>query len=347
MSSQTASSSARQQPGILWASIAVSCLIGGIFLGRGTGLEYTYAVFIALSGLIMGSLGLLMIGHMMNEHWLAPIRSIVEAIGLTAPFLFIVAVPLAFDLGELFPWVDSRIDLPAPRAAFLDPTFFLVRGMIYILICTGISFALVRTRHPRRVSAIGLTLLTPVMNFSAYDWVLSRDPEWWSSLFGFAFCISQLLAALAAAILIALVRPAHPSTKRMISLERALLTLSLLALWTWFAQFLIVWLANLPHEIVWYLARSDFTNLALIGIALAAMFIAIVILVPSGVSRYGMIAGSVLVCLQHALYLFWLLQPEWQLSVRDAGLAAGFCLLWAIGVATALRSRPVYREENT
>src|SRR5688572_18868450 len=150
-------------------------------------MEVFYVVFVGLSGLAMGSLAVLMFGHLMNEHWLAPVRGEVEAAALTLPLLALLGIPLAFSLEQLFPWVISRADLPPLRAAFLSPAFYLARSVVYLAICAGLAFWLIRTRHVRRTSAIGLALLTPVMSFAAYDWVLSREPHWWSSLFGFAF----------------------------------------------------------------------------------------------------------------------------------------------------------------
>src|SRR5919112_1675569 len=144
-------------------------------------IEALYIVFVALTGIAMGSLGLV----------------------------------LAFALGDLFPWAGSPVDLPSARARYLSPGFFMTRSAVYLLICTGLAYWVTHTRHLRRASAIGLALLTPVVTFSAYDWVLSREPHWWSSLFGLAFGLGQSLAALAIAILITLLRTEPAAPKRM------------------------------------------------------------------------------------------------------------------------------------
>lgn len=308
-------------------------------------MEALYITFVGLAGIAMGSLAILMIGHIMSEHWLAPIRSEVEAAALTLPLLLVPGLVLAFGLGQVFPWVDGEIELPPLRAAFLSPGFFLLRSILYLAASAGIAFWLVRTRHVRRASGIGLALMTPIMTFSAYDWVLSREPYWWSSLFGLAFAQSQMLAALAGAILITVIGPEHASLKRMKSLERALLTLLLLTLWTWFAQFLIVWLGNLPHEVAWYLHRSDTRNSVLVLVAYAMMAAAIVVLVPSGVSRWAMILGSAFALLYHATHMVWILQPRGEASWLEIAVIVGVAVLWTIAFAVILRSRPSYERE--
>lgn len=312
----------------------------------GTGLQATYMVFVILAGFSMGSLALLMIGHLMNEHWLAPIRSEAEAAALTMPLLFLIGLPLAFGLDQLFPWAEARGDLPPARASFLSPFFYLARSAGYILVGSLIAYRLADTRKPRRVSGIGLALLTPIMTFAAYDWVLSRDPHWWSSLFGFAFALSQVLAALAAAILITLLTPEHAAPKRMVSLERALLTLLLLAVWTWFGQFLIVWLANLPAEAAWYLDRADRPGLVLLAIAIASALVAVAILVPSGVSRRAMIAGSAFVLVQHGAHMLFIFHPDRPPSWFDLALALAGAAIWAGAFALLMRARPTYAGET-
>jgi len=308
-------------------------------------IEALYIVFVALSGIAMGSLIVLMIGHLMNERWLAPVRAEAEAAALTLPLLLLLGLVLAFGLGEIFPWVGNPGDLPSARESYLSPGFFMIRSAIYLLICIGLAHWLTHTRHLRRASAIGLALLTPVMTFSAYDWVLSREPHWWSSLFGLTFGLGQVLAALAGAILITLLKTEPTSPRRMASLERALLTLLLLTAWTWFTQFLIVWLANLPHEVAWYLERSDDGSLTILGISYALMLASIIVLVPSGVSRMAMLAGSALALLHHGSHMIWILQPRGDLSWFALGLILAVAGLW-IGVYGAImRVRPTYAEE--
>jgi hypothetical protein len=307
--------------------------------------EALYIAFIGLSGIAMGSLAVLMIGHVTSEHWLAPVRAEVEAAALTLPLLLLLGVPLAFTLEQIFPWVGERTGLPPLRASFLSPGFFLSRSAFYLSVCAALALWLVRTRNVRRASAIGLALLTPIMSFAAYDWVLSREPHWWSSLFGFAFGLSQVLAALAIAILVTLLRPEPASPARMKSLERALLTLALLTVWTWFAQFVIVWLANLPGGAGWYMRRSDPESLGLLKASYLLMLAAIVVLAPSGVSRAGMIGGSALALLYHGTHMLWILQPEGNPSLFDLGVMLGAAAVWIAVFSAVMRIRPTYAEE--
>ncbi len=334
----------------LAAAAAVGVALLGLWFASGSALEAWYFAFVFAFGLVAGSLGLLMIGHLMSEEWLKPVRAEAEAAALTALLVVAMALPLAFALPDLYPWAgDSAPRLPPGRAAYLSPGFFLARSVFYLAVWTALAVWITRTGHVRRASAIGLALLAPTVTFAANDWVLSREPLWWSGLYGFSFAVSQLLATLAGAILISLLRPEHPSPVRMQSLERALLTLALLALWSWFAPFLIVWLGNLPQEAAWYLARTGPWLWPLLGIALPALVTAVVILAPPGFGRRTMVAGSALLLLHHGAYMLWLLGPAArQGPVTGSDMMVGLALaaVWAAWFAVALRDRPTFEEER-
>jgi hypothetical protein len=326
-------------------ALGLALTVAALWLAPRPAIEAWYLAFVLMSGIVTGSLGLLMIGHLMSEEWLMPIRDEAEAAALTAPLLPIMAVPLGLALDELFPWAaaGAALNLPRLRAAYLSAPFLLVRSILYLSVWCALAFWITRVRDIRRASAIGLALLAPTAIFAANDWVLSRDPLWWSSLFGFSFALSQLLAALSVAILITLLSPEHPGPTRMQSLERALLTLALLVLWAWFAHFLIVWLANLPNEAAWYLRRSG-AWLWAVGVAVPTLLAAVAILVPPGFGRRTMIVGSALLLIHHVAHMLWLTRPsaaDPALSWMDVAVVVGLGAVWAAWFGAALQRRRV------
>jgi hypothetical protein len=326
------------------ATAGVAVVAAGLWTAGSVPVEPWLVAFVLIAGLVTGSLGLLMIGHLMREEWLAPIRSEAEAAALTAPCLFVLAIPLLPALGALYPWAaEAPLPLPPSRAAFLTTPYFVARSALYLAVWSALALWIARARGLRRASAVGLVLLAPTATLAGSDWVLSRDPLWWSGLFGFGFAVSQLLAALAGGILVSLLRPEHPSAMRMRSLERALLTLALLTLWIWFVHFVVVWLANLPDEAAWYLARADELWL-LVGIALPALLAAVVILAPPGFGRGTMIAGSALLLVQHGAHLLWLLDTS--VNLAGALVASGLFMIWAALFARILQTRPTFEAER-
>lgn len=321
--------------------LALAALILGALLAH-LAPDAWYTAFVVLAGLAVGSLGLLMIGHILGEDWLSPVRDELEAASLTAPLLVVLALPLGFSLDALFPWTAQRAEaLPAARQIFLSEGFFLLRSAAYLAIWSVLAIWIVRSDRPRRAGLVGIGILAITVIYAANDWVMSREPAWWSTLFGFAFAVGQLLGALAAAILFTLLSDGGAHPRRLMSLERALLTLALLSLWIWFSQFLIVWLANLPAEAAWYLRRSDDSLALLTYVAGPSLALALVLLLPSGVGRFPMLAGSALLLAYHLAHMLWILHPSAQ-AVTSMGLMAGGAatLLWAAWFVVQVRRRP-------
>lgn len=316
------------------AGLVVSVL--AIVLGSPALAELWLLVFVVLAGFGAASLGLLMIGHLLGETWLEPVRDELEPASWTMPLLAILALPLAFGLDALFPWADQR---PAPgvptlRDVWLTPAFFLIRSAAYIGIWTWLAVAVTRAGSHRGLSAAGLALLAATFSLASVDWVLSREPAWWSSLGAFALSVNQLLAALAAAILVTTARQGHPESEALESLERTLLTFALLSLWVWFSQYLVVWMGNLPEEAAWLLARLGDTGAvtaAVTAAVLGTLVAAIVLLIPSRLRRWRVLSACVLILVHHIGYMVWLFRPvrASALGLGEAALLAGMIAVWA------------------
>jgi hypothetical protein len=262
-----------------------------------------------------------MIGHLLKESWLHPLREELEAGARTMPLTLLLALPLLFGLSDLYPWAQpgfaDQSVLPPYRAQYLQPTWVLARAAVFFIIWIGFALWIARPGTHRRASALGLVLLAATVSLAAIDWSGSRQPQWWSSLFGMAFSVSQLLGALALVSVVDLARPGMLYPDQVRGLAKALLALALVALWLWFSQFLIVWSANLPHEVEWYLVRQNGWDLLTLGVIIPTLVLAMTLLVPRGAGRLRMMIACVLLLLHHLAYMIWLIRP-----------AAGFTLLW-------------------
>ena len=333
---------------LAWAVLAASGLgaaaLGYAFRASDPVMEAWLVAFVGLAGVASGALGLLMLGHLIGGYWLDPVRSELEAAALTLPLVALVGVPLAFALDGLYPWAApgfSGEDLPAPRAAWLETGFVLARAAVYLALWCGLAFLLARPGEHRGLSAAGLAVLAPTATLAAIDWVMSRDPTWWSSLFGFAFASTQLLPALAGAILLDATRSNRPEARQLHSLERALITLALLVLWTWFIQFLIIWMANLPEEAGWYLIRFEAFGW-LPPLVVSALVLGVVLLIPPRVGGVLLVSACLLLLAQHAGHMVWLIRPSpegAELSAADPIVLGGLGLLWVAWAFASLRAR--------
>ncbi|WP_439599244.1 hypothetical protein [Falsiroseomonas sp.] len=308
------------------------------FVGSAAVLEAWLTGFLLWLHLGVGAIGVLALGHLLREEWLAPVRPPLEAAAASLPLLALMALPLLLVPGQLYPWVAEQVGPEhGPRAALLQPWAFRLRSLAYLAVWSLLGWRLARPGPQRRISVLALVLLLPTATLAGFDWVLSRDTSWYASLQGFSMWVAGLAAALAAAILAA---RTHPDSEGLPGLERALLTLGLGVLWLWFTQFIVVWMADLPEEAGWYLRRLGDWRWVQLGIALPALLLAIALAAPPDHGRWRMVAVCWLLLVQHAAHLWWVVRPDaplaqpspWLDLLVTAGLGAAFALWWLAGL---------------
>ena len=264
---------------------------------------------VILAGLSVGSLGLLLLGHLLGRGWVTPMDDELRPAALTLPIVGLLALPLAFE--GFHAWDVSRhLIASQPRlAAWFDRDFILLRSLGYFLLWSVIAWSAARRGGSRGWNAAALFFLLPTVGLAGMDWVLARVPFWWTSLFGFAFAVSQLPAALALAFLANAVQREHVAREHDRSLTSALLTLALLTLWLWFTQYLAAFMGNLPEEAAWYEARLIGGRWIPLALAAGMLGGAIVLLMQRHRGRATVLAASGLILVQHLLHMGWLLRP--------------------------------------
>jgi hypothetical protein len=237
--------------------------------------------FLFCTGLSLGCLALLMLQHMTGGQWGLVTRRIFEAGSRLLWFGGLLFVPVAVFAPRLYLWArpaavqaDAILKFKEP---YLNLTFWVIRAIVYFaawMFCVRmlnqwsvaqdrgeVAVTEADTRRFRAVSAPGLIVYVILMSLGAIDWIMSLEPHWYSTIFGFIVVVGQTLSALAFAVaVLALLQPREP----MSSVLRAghfhdlgKLLLALVMLWAYFSfsQFLIIWAGNLPEEIPYYLTR--------------------------------------------------------------------------------------------
>jgi hypothetical protein len=319
-------------------------------LGPPALLEAWLPAFLTLAGVSVGALGALATGHLLREDWLEPVRAPLEATARTLPLVAMLALPVLAGLEVLYPWAGpAPPPMPAPRGAWLSPWPFRLRMVLFLALWSGLAWLITRPGRPdKRIAALVLALLVPSVTLAAQDWSLSRDPTWWGSLQGIAVWVEGITAALAAAALVALLRGRMPDgeTGAGEALERGLLALGLAAIWLWFTQFIVVWMADLPEEAGWYLRRMEGGwGLLKLGVAVPALLLALALAAPPRHRPWRMVAVCLLLLVSHLAHLWWVVRPDAPV-VRpplwlDAAVLAALGLAWAAAWWAGLRRESV------
>jgi hypothetical protein len=186
-----------------------------------------------------------------------------------------------------------------------------------------------RAARLRGVSALGLILLFLTTTFAAVDWGMSLAPHWFSTIYGVLFIVGAALSALSFTIVLlarlSAEEPFQSALQPVTVHDLGKLLLAFTMLWAYFnvSQFIIIWSANLPEEITWYLVRT--TNgwrMVTIGLVIVHFVLPFVILLSRTVKRrpgaLATVAAALL--LARVVDVYWMIVPAFH--------EGGFALCW-------------------
>ena len=332
--------------------------------------------FLFCMGLSMGSLALLMMQHMTGGQWGLVSRRVCEAATRNLPFVALMFVPVLLGMPRLYEWArpgaaatDHVIQMKAP---YLNVPFFVGRAILFFAVWAAGSWLLnawsagqdrgVVAVHPsdtrrfRTISAPGLLIYVVTMTFASVDWIMSLDPHWYSTIFGFILVAGQGLASLALviAVLAALshVEPlATYLNPRLHFLDLGKLLLAFVMLWTYFSfsQLLIIWAGNLPEEITFFYTRfrGGWEYISLI-ILLGHFMLPFMLLLSRDLKRRPHLLAQVAigVLFMRVVDLIWLVEPMFPhqgfpIHWMDIALPVGLTGVWTFLFARNLGSRPL------
>ncbi|HJL17593.1 MAG TPA: hypothetical protein RMH99_18155 [Sandaracinaceae bacterium LLY-WYZ-13_1] len=355
------------------ASLALA--LGGIALvAVEAAADPTRAAFASLSALSFGiatgwgALLVLMTGLASRASWVAVYRRPLEAMVASLPVLSLgVALLLAF-APRLYPWMEGGPAL-APHARHAieatDPwharPWLYARSALYLgvpLVLGELTIRLSRrvTRDGdarldgvrSRLAVGGLVALVALGSFAAFDWVMALEPAWVSTIYGLIWLASGYVTALAILVLaVAAIRRAGGLRDLPRDAVHRLGKLLFAATCVWaylaFSQYLLMYLADLPSEVRWYLRRQagawGWVGLGLIvgGFALPSLA-----LLPVAVKRRltALAPLAALVVLAHAVEHAWLVLPARpEVGLPWATLAAFAAVGGAASATASIRAR--------
>jgi hypothetical protein len=322
-------------------------------------------------GISLGGLAIVMLHHLTGGAWGFLIRRPLESASRVLPVMALLFLPLTFGLTHLYVWARPEAVAGDPilqhKEPYLNVPFFLGRAVLYFAAWTFLAYFLNKwsldqerpdvLQAPRRfrlLAAPGLLIYGLTVTFASFDWLMSLDPHWFSAIFGVLIMGGQVLSALAFAVAVVFLLSAVEPISRVIAPSHmhdlGKLMLAFVMLWAYFAfsQFLIIWSANLPEEIPWYLERLQggwqFVGLLLVVGHFALPFL---LLLSRDLKRNASMLAKVAVGVlaMRVVEGFWLIAPTFHHSLAvhwlDIVAPVGIGGIWLWAFAWQLKGRPL------
>src|SRR4051812_37886510 len=344
----------------------------GWFLNATQFFQSYLMAYMFVLGLTLGCLALGMVHQLSGGAWGVVIRRPIGAATRVLPVMTLLFLPIVLGMRQLYPWTDAalvaRDEALQHKHLYLNTPFFLIRAAIYFLTWNTLAYFLNawsleqdQTADPRlarrmqMLSGGGLLAYGLTITFASFDWMMSLEPHWFSTIYGVLIMGGQGLSALAFLIVVLvwlsrrapldrIVVPAHFH-------DLGNLMLAFVMLWAYFSfsQYLIIWAGNLPAEIAWYVHRLQ-TGWRPVGVALIAGHFAapFIVLLSRHVKRHPglLLRVAVFVLAVRLIDLFWLIAPEFHdhgivVSWLDFVLPLTLGAIWVGCFIWQLRGRPI------
>lgn len=324
--------------------------------------------FLCWLGVALGSMAIIMIRHLTGGGWGVVIRRIQGAAMRTLPGLAVLFIPIVIAVLQhrIYPWLmplDSIQDAHIRehlekysfiKTAYLNPSGFIIRAVVYFLIWNLLSFLLSmwskqgdrpgapdNTQKFKAVAGPGLILYGFTITFAVIDWVMSFDPSWISTIFGLIILIGEVLSAMCFAVVIERIlfkyKPMSDMLKPDFVHDHGKWMLVFVMVWAYFSfsQWLIIWAGNLPSEISFYLKRLNggWGWIALV-LPLGHFVVPFAFLLSRSFKRdiRKLVWLAVWLILMRFVDLFWIIEPNFSttfhLTIADIVVPIAIGGLW-------------------
>jgi hypothetical protein len=295
--------------------------------------------------MILGGTFFVMVQFLTGSAWSVVMRRFMENIMVTIPAGLILFIPIALNIPYVYEWTRAEVlrePAVAAKAAYLTERMFVLRTIAYFAIWSFFAYGIWRSSTKQdltksieqmhtasRFSAPGLLAIMLTGTLASFDWIMSLNPRWYSTIFGIYCLAGGALAFFGIITLICLGLQKAGVMREAITGEHyhdlGKWLFAMTAFWGYiaFSQYLLIWYANIPEETIFYRDRFVGSWLGWSAFLVIGHFIVpFVILIRRGAKRnlklLGILAGWLV--LMHFADMYWLIMPNF--------FKSGFSLHW-------------------
>ncbi len=340
------------------------------------------ALYIACIFFMLISLGVLAfyaIQYAAQAGWSPVLFRVME--GITAYLLpgsiifFILLVLSTMNLNHLFIWMDPEVVANDPiiqgKTGFLNVPFFLIRAVVFLAgwnlyrhYAVKNSLALDETNDLRyykknfKISAAFLVFFIVTESIMSWDWIMSIDTHWYSTLFGWYVFASFFVTGITIIAFVTLYLKSkglleYVNTSHIHDLAKFMFGISIFWTYLWFSQFMLMWYSNIPEEVTYFIFRIQEYKLPFFGMLVLNFVLPLLLLINTDFKRLTWIivmAGSLIV-VGHYLDFFNMIMPgtvggSWFIGVSEIASLLFFAGLFIFVVFTALAKAPLLAKGN-
>ena len=313
--------------------------IGGTLAVGGDHHENYFAyltAFLFFLSIALGGLFFCMIFFLTRSGWNVAVRRIAESAAATLPVFALLFIPVLLGKEHIYHWmVPGAADhdpLLQWKQGYLNVGFFLARSGIYFLIWTGLALLFrgwsIRqdssgdtaiTRKLQAIAAPGIALGALSITFATFDWNMSIDYHWFSTMYGVIYFAGSFMSLFAVLAIVTTLFRRQGLTRNYITVEhqhgigKMMFGMNCFWAYTSFSQFMLIWYANIPEETIWYMHRweGSWRSVSIL-LAVGHFVVPFFFLMSRHIKRnpITLVIGACWLLGMHYLDLFWMIMPN-------------------------------------
>ncbi|OBX21726.1 Ni/Fe-hydrogenase subunit HybB-like protein [Gelidibacter algens] len=342
---------------------------------------YVAAFFFMM--IALGALAFYAINIAAQAGWSPLLMRVME--GITAYLLPGAIIVVVIALGshyighhnEIFIWMNPEVvaddELIQNKSSYLNIPWFVIRAAIFIGgWCTYRYFArkfsiaqdnaeagdIRNFKKSFRIAAGFLVFFIYTESIMSWDWIMSVDPHWFSTLFGWYVLASMLVSGITVIAMVTIYLKSKGllpmvNDSHIHDLAKFMFGFSIFWAYLWFSQFMLIWYANIPEEVVYFITRIEDYNLLFFGMLVLNFVFPFLILMNSEYKRipWFVVMSGVLILVGHYIDVFVMIMPatvgdQWFIGIPEIGSVLLFGGLFMLVVFTSLTKAPLTPKGN-
>ena len=295
--------------------------------------------------------------------------------------IFVILVLSVMHFNHLFVWMDAETvaedEIIRNKSGYLNPVFFLIRAAIYLggwIFYQHISRRLSLAQDQSvdnsnfvknfRWSAGFLVFYLVSESMMSWDWIMSLDPHWFSTLFGWYIFASMFVSGITVIALVTIYLKSRGylpdvNDSHIHDLAKFMFGISIFWTYLWFGQFMLIWYANIPEEVTYFVTRIEDYNLPFFAMVALNFVFPLLLLMNSDYKRINwfVVATGIIILTGHYLDVYNMVMPatvgdQWSFGIPELGgvlLFGGaftYYVFWTLTRAPLQPERNPYIEES-
>ncbi|HLW10727.1 MAG TPA: hypothetical protein VKX35_10025 [Fermentimonas sp.] len=288
---------------------------------------------------------------------------------------FLLLLASSMHLNHLFIWMDADVvandPIIAAKTGYLNVPFFLIRALIFLAgwnifryfsrknsIALDESGDFTYYKKNFKLAASYLVFFIVSESIMSWDWIMSIDTHWYSTLFGWYVFASFFVTAITVIALVTLYLKNNGylefvNTSHIHDLAKFMFGLSIFWTYLWFSQFMLQWYSNIPEEVTYYIFRIEEYNILFFGMLALNFLLPVLLLINTDFKRLSWIVtiAGLLIITGHYIDFFVMIMPgtvgaSWFIGAAEIGSILFFGGLFIFVGFSALAKAPLLVKNN-